>query len=812
MIPHDIDAGRFEYLLLNGTTANELRDFFKAQQRALLMAGEKVQNLPSSDALRIAAIKRFSPEAHEVLRSWFSKQAAADSIAASQVVPRLRAVEELGVSLNKDEHGSLMSCALRQLYVDPPPSDLVGFLRTPISSERKNDSGPTTTGADAPSVDDWVRFARAASGEDGDQLTHPTLLKATRLLQATQQRDGKTLADDPSLVAAFSMLSPNVIASEPRESVIPPSLPGLRARPPEIRQYDDSFDYTTLAVVATRFSHREGTPWFAVVEAFLDERGLFTLPREDIALAMPKNGEVVIHKDRGLPIPPVGEACLYQVERIQTEYAARVRATDVLENLIPVIHVPYPTSEAHLIRDYIAKRAGSAGLRSALFVSADNVCMRTRDIPLSRVTSPEHDWLLDTWPQLDGFELSSATYVLGPLPPAEGTLDCAPLAKVAKRLLKAAADRAAIPLTKAHREELTRILGEEALNVSSLTRKRLIANLALIDHSGDDYKNLIDVLLQDSAIRKSVDDGVNTAIAQRSADKAAEAQKVDNLKRESKRLAEAIRELEKEREEKVRGIKAAVHKAFGVAAKRELEALGDLSLLTALYPVSSPSDRGVVQGVEDRRPIAESITAPSNEPLSTLVQSFGLPEEKASDIAEALALAARCGAPIVVQGAAAAILGERLGKALAKRGCRNVEIQVGLVEPVLPREWLIDANCDVLVLQNANTSDVSLYSPDLIRTISQRAVSASTADSISAVVMAAASGPASLSWPEEVVMLAAKIDLARVGQTDELPEGEQSARAIHPLQRVLLTKAERTANQEDCSERAFRTLKKLILG
>lgn len=810
MIPHGIDVHRFEFLLREGISRDELEDFFTSQKTGLIIAGERVQNLPAD--LR-AAVKRFSPAAHGLLRNWLSSRPLDNPIDPDQIVPTYRATEELGLRLSEDEQSVLAASTLHLLYGERPPESLLAFLRTPIKE----------VGSVAPELipqvttADWREFIGSVDTRKlAPGLKHPVLRPAARLLSALALGERSLIAEETDVAVTQAFEDETARRASIRATETPPAARrGLQRTALEVRPFDPATDYTALQVIATRYSHRsdDRVPWFATVEGFVKGTDVFLLDRKDLVKAIPTEGEIVIHKDRGFPAPIVGEARLYEVEQIHNDYRAKVRATSALDRLIPVVSLPYPSSDAQSIRQFITEVASKSELADALFVTTDDVCLHTREGSLASVNRADYEWQLEGWSRLDAYELPSGSYVLKPLPPATTAIDCAPLPRVARRLLKAAADRSGLNLPKAQRDTLIAVLGDEKFQASSITRARLRENLSSIDHSSDDYAELIDLLMQVPRVRKDVDERTTAAVNARLAEKTSESQKVENLKQQRRALESVIEQLERDKEEKSRAVKLAIRKAFTAAPKRELDVLGEASLISALLQsrpaVAEPHAADPAVPPVSRELVGQ-VSPCSGKKLAAVLLGFGFSTDASESIAEAVQIASQSGIAVVLEGTGCSELGEMLAASISKGYYRSAELGVGLIDQVLPPGWLASSECDVLLLKQANLSDLSAYGPKLIASVVQRALPERSGGSQPALVLTAASGPAALPWPAEMVALALKINIDDVEQMTRTPEDPPLT--THPLQRGLLTRIEAKATREDCSRAALQLLKRMIIS
>jgi hypothetical protein len=807
MIPYNIDPRRFEILLSNGLTGDELHEFFVSQKNVLIMAGEKVQNTPRD--LR-GAIRHFSAGAHSVLGKWLGKQNYAGAlIDEDQIVPRYRSVEELGVRYPKEEHTALDRQTIRALYQNSPNEELLAFLRTQIPDGQVPQAPKNAMVA----FNDWQRFLRNCQSKDiGEPVPQLVLQSASTLLAAIKHKERSLLPpDDVDLLRAYDGEVTNAAVQEQLNAV---PKRGLTIADLSVRDFDSEQDYSEYQVVATRYSSkdRENLPWFAVVDAFADGRTLFTLRRDDMNKAIPTAGEIVIHKDRGISSPPVGEARLYEVEMIQNDYRAKVRAKELLDRLTPIVSIPCDSSDAQAVRRAITEMANTNGLMRAVFLTSDNVCLRPR-AGLNGVSRPDFDWQVDGWHLLEGYELPSGTYALEPLPAASLAIDCSPLARVARRLLKLAGEKSQLALTKSQRDGLAALLSNEDLQVSDAMKQRLAQNLSTIDHSNDDYAHLLDLVMNAPRIGKDIEERVHAAVDKRLAEKAGELQKIDRLKQERSSLEKAIVGLEEDREDAAKAIRAVIRKTFASATKKEIETLGEASLLSALMigaqaPVTQAK---AVAPATVSTLLTSSVHQSDPRQIVDVLRACGFSSEIDGVLADALELAFQCGVAIVLMGADATHLAEQLAPALSKKAFRKVDIGLGLTSESIPEEWVQSSDTDLLVMSRANLSDVALYAPSILTQIVKRTFVASTTGIFPGFLISGSSAAAALPWPTEIAKLALKVDL---DSEDEIASGDQveGGRNLPTrAQRALLSKVERKASAGEYSRSALHLVRRLIL-
>lgn len=801
MTIHECDGARLLFLVRRSFEPSQLREFFLSKQPALLLAHEKVQHLPTDMSV---AIQRFSPQAHAVFRSWLATQSVADPVPDSQLVPRFRAVEELGVVFTDDESIHLARSALHALYRETPPEELLEFLRSPIPTEvgKRRSNGVEITANIA--QESWEAVLDATSGDSSPrQIGDSTLQVAIALvLAAVRGSDAGLESVSPPAQAAYRAYRAKRGTATGSAKV----LSGVMSSPLEVRHFDPDLDYGAMEVVAirTRPTLKKDVPWFADAEALVVGNDIYSLSRNDWAKALPDTGQVVIHRSRGISEPPLNEPRVYQIELIDTTFPSKALATKALDRLLPVVFMPCASTEAHSIRDFIGDYAKYALHGSAIFVTTDNLCLRPRKVSLSRINYPENDWMMECWQHLRAHELSAGTFALEPLPAYSQLLDCGPLSVVAKRILGNLRSRTELSLSKAAIAAFADYLAGESSGLSELTKTRLMSNLQSIESSGDDYQQLVSALLEVPQIANDIAERKKQAVDEQRDALHSEKQRIDNLRRQAKELQAANRKLEEKHESIVKELRAAIRKAFASATKKEVAALGEMSLLAALLestqtPIdSSPNPPNVVAQERSLSPrLVAKVLDKKSTSINETLSSFGIDAGLTEVIADILAVVVRSGVFVILEEPGACTIGAELAAALTRNTVRSFDVPIGLIEPSIRSEWLDPSDCDVLLFNNANHSDLTVYAPDLLSMVTRRLIGKGDGP-FPAVFLTGSTGAAGVPWPSDMESLSINLSLASlenlVTMTEEPDERPVS---MTPMRRLLERAVE---HQEDALE------------
>lgn len=778
MIPHDINRERFDYLLGAGLKSGELKEFFKEKQQRLIMCGVKVQNLPTDAAAAKALVHQFSEKAHRVLSAWIQELEDEEcSVGPDQWIPRYRAAEAFQVEFPREDMAAMARAGLKELYKDNPSVDWIRFLSTSPKTDTDEVVELVEPGIATPSEGEWISFGQwLCSLGTLDGVVNPVLREAAAILAKWDRRAPLIELTTEEGRRALPLIEK--LIEDTQRSASPSAVrKGLRSGAPVTRAREADVDYLALPVIATRVHSPHSGPYMAKVEAFVDESGPFRLEEADLRQVVRTLGRLAIFPNKGFAEPRPNEAVMYRIESHVTNLPVQVRAREVLDSaLIPVVRIPCSTKEAHQARRAIEDYARTVHARPAVFVTTDDVCLKPGVESLTRLAARDYDWVLDTWDHLEGVEVSSGTYVLAPLPPPTGRLSCAPLAAAAVRLLGDSQRRAQAGLTKAQANTLQDMLLDESLGIDDLSRARLAENVRFLAAAGQDYEELVRLLMTSSVVRADVDRLAELRVAELTAEKQKEARAIERLRQEREGLETKLRELRSETEKKSKDVRAAVVRAFKKASEKEIEALGEASVLLALIGHEVPSAvRGdgapegsrpetIVRGPVPASPgVSISKREASAGQVRDVLRKYGLATDTCERVERLLRAAVAVGLPVITRGSGARVLAEDLAPVISTGEITICEVPIGLIVNERLEARLGESTNGVVLLLDGNLSDISVYAPGLLDAAVAAAIGRMSRLAARPLVIALSSGPAGLPLPAELQELAVDLDLNVLG-------------------------------------------------
>jgi len=772
MTPHNINRERFDYLVGAGLKAGELKSFFKNKRQPLIMCGVKVQNPPADPAAAKSLVHQFSAEAHRVFGAWIQELEDEEcSVAPEQWIPRYRAVEECQVQFPADDMAAIARAGLKELYKENPREDWIQFLSTPPHGNADTHEPSDSTAL--PGGGEWLAFGQWLCGLGTlDGVASLVLRDAAAIVAEWDRRAPRIELTTEEARRALPLVE-KLIGETARTATLAPARKGLRAGAPVTRPKEEDVDYLALPVIATRVHSPRSGPYMAKVEAFVGESGPFRLEEPELREVIKTQGRVALFPDRGFGEPPPGEAVMYKVESHVTNLPVQVRAKEVLETgLLSVVRLPYSTKEAHQIRGAIEQYARTARARPAVFVTTDDLCLKPGVDSLTRVSARDYDWVLDTWENLDGLELSSGTYVLAPLPPPTGKLSCAPLAAAAVRLLRNGLRRSKANLTKAQVNFLQELLRDESLGIDDPSRERLTENIRLIAAAGEEYDELVGLLMEAPLVKADIERRVASRVAELNAEREKEIKAIAGLKSQREAMETKLEKLKFEADDKAKAIRAAVARAFARATKKEIETLGEASVLLALIgrdlhggvrneiaPVGADTEDPTVAVGPTVPTLLVRKVAASNGDVREVIRKFGISAETSERVSRAIRAAVSLGLPVVTNGSGARRLAENLALTLSSRDCVVCDVPIALVENARLETRLEMGDGVGVVILDANLSDFSVYAPGLLDEVLTRVLGATGTLLARPLVLSLSSGPAGLPLPAEFDELAVELNL-----------------------------------------------------
>ena len=156
-------------------------------------------------------------------------------------------------------------------------------------------------------------------------------------------------------------------------------------------------------------------------------------------------------------------------------------------------------------------------------------------------------------------------------------------------------------------------------------------------------------------------------------------------------------------------------------------------------------------------------------------------------------------------------MGLRVARSLHSGPGVCIDIPVGLISGEQIDHCLVTKSPGVLLLRNANLSDICLYAPTLLDEIVTRVLDPPSGER-SVVILTAASGPAALPWAEEIEHLAVKFALSRMRSSARSDEDASEPEPASPLQRKAWLRIQLAGEESEAAQATASVVQELMRG
>jgi hypothetical protein len=333
-------------------------------------------------------------------------------------------------------------------------------------------------------------------------------------------------------------------------------------------------------------------------------------------------------------------------------------------------------------------------------------------------------------------------------------------------------------LTKVQVNLLQELLRDESLGVDDLSKERLAENFRLIAAGGEDYDELVALLMEAPLVKADIQRRVASRVAELDAERDKENKAIAGLRSQREAMEAKLQKLRIEADDKAKAVRAAVARAFARATTKEIEALGEASVLLALIgrdlqgrvrnetlPVGADREgQTVAVGVAAPTVLIQKVTASSGD-VRDVMQKFGISAETSERVSRALRVAVSLGLPVVTEGSGARRLAENLALTLSSSDCTVCEVPIGLVENARLETRLAMGDVGGVAILDANLSDFSVYAPGVLDEVLTRVLGANGALLERPFTLSLSSGAAGLPLPTELNELAVKLNLNALSES-----------------------------------------------
>lgn len=760
-----IDRERYFYLLSFGTQEGELKKFFTDSHKQLLLKGAKIQNLPHARQARIRAmVERLPSSTDEVVRSWFQKNLAMlDPMPVSELLDEFNLYESVGDRIPEDQASRLARSCLKHLVEPHPPHELLAFLRTSVGDEPSQESPELDVSVPIESTVDVSRpvlvelLADALEdGELGDILdelptslgTYVEGLMATRRSDlAAAQRTADSLPPD-SQEHQFLIRSIKRARGRSKDH----TGGGIQVHTPV--QFARDFDSEHDSIVAYCTTAKANATFVQPIGCARSGR-LELLSRQQSMEFFPETGDVMAFGGQGRPRQPKrGEIGLWKVAEHSTDKSTRFHIAEEVASVYEVVKVPFHSSEADSVREFIkqySRDRKEPALQRNVFLLTDGPAIAPKErVDLVRDDSYEAPFYC--WSRLDANLFEGRLLILGPLPEPTSLYDCAPIASAVKQLVRSIKERGTSQLTKAQQKEIIATVQAEDVGIA---RQRLARIVNHLDRAVEDeaaIEEMLSIFMEHQSVRARIDQRVDEVVAARVSERDVVVAEIERLSKDKASLEQRIRQLSEQHRKIGQETAGVVKGAFDKAVANGLEELAKVEIFNAL--VGPRSEASANQQGSSSPAFASRVLegCMSDDDMIKELRHYGIDRRFAIAIVASIRLASACGVLVFIKGAFARPVSKIIAAGLGAR-ISLVEVPIGIINPA--DELLVSSgvDSDVLLLLDANHSDISLYAPELTeRLLSTRARKPIFLASLSQSLIA-------LPIPEAIERLSITIDL-----------------------------------------------------
>jgi len=774
---------RLRYVLTWGIDQSELQLFFKQKKKALILAGEKLQNLPEYPTDRIAAVLRFCAKANSLFARWCQEKIVEGNLkSAEEIVARYQQAESDGELLGDEEKRLLSRSILVHLVQNDSPDVLLSFICSSIGGDDSDDGDAAANpGSEQPDIDSDmaneftirpddlsalanVILAHRPSLVELNSYTYPDLLRFVLAIRFVREKNWESLAKIESELPEGSVYKDTLDATLNRlRADSPHGVVNLLIR--EVATASE-IDLEAIQVIAEcTFVHPDGYVFFEPI-FLLDSDGLIRCSHKVFTDLFPNNGTVMAFTDQLSRVPDVHSLGAWIVESRDTDKPVKVHVRAFAEPIFEVIEIGVSSDDYEQFRTAIFSSKYSNTGR-AIFRTTDNLLIRPRrdiaDIAREGMKEP-----FDAWPSMPGFVVEGRTFVVGPLPPAKMTYDCSPPDQLLSHILSLVNDVEGAPkLTKveirtivdAARDTITKVDPARISDVREHLENYLLAT--------ENLKGIMDQIIQNPKVQREIQEAKANATVQALSVRDDLKRDIRNLQEERAGLEKSIRQREIEQQQLPAKVGRAVRKAFTKAKDEGIDGLGEVAVLAQLLRIGQAGIQSPVDSQRASEPeLVWSPVEPEGGSLEDVFAKYGVVGERAAALDCAVRIAAAAGLIVIVEGVAANAVADATARTLATKPGVSTTVSIGVYGHDQLKEHVakLGETTGVLVLKMANHSDINTYGSELLDYAIKRLAEKRT--DLPLIVLTLSDGPSALPIPMRLRQLAMSVDLDSLGVQD----------------------------------------------
>ena len=429
-----------------GTENHELALCFKESKNKLIRAKAKAQNLPKTSEQAIDLLLTLSPEAIDIVRKWFQENAKFENLRDPETALEiLKALPKNKIDSDefKDEWRSILSLFSKESI----PKNLIEFLQNAEVSIIKppeilpslHSSQPVEIRAENSGIFVTRKMVQACQQNfivESEILTENILsILLDGAIAATKRDQIRCKKAKDALLNSGGVLGPDL------QSLIfqlenNATRTGLRLKKALCSKYITSLDPQLHSAVAEIIKTLPSGQFFAKVIGMIVDQELIELSLAEACDTYPLAGEILAFPNTIPGHHHDGDWGVWRTDKVTTDKKNKYVIKTYEARIYDIISIPHPSTDPDAVREWLLSSYEYSSSIFPIFELSDQLLIRLpgdlKNPHLFKFDNP-----VDVYESLEGFEFSSGRrVVIGPLPLAQGKLDCAQPMTIIKRMLK----------------------------------------------------------------------------------------------------------------------------------------------------------------------------------------------------------------------------------------------------------------------------------------------------------------------------------------------------------------------------------------
>lgn len=777
MIFKHLNLRRMKYLLENGVPSTVLLEFFKKNQKRLILAGMKLDSVPKEAGRALNLFINMPDKAAPIAYEWFVDHYADLPEMTVEEVLSVFLLNEYEVQPIDDLKKIPEYCRfiLLNLLGREPSEKLVSYMKTPILNSNTTtaelaqeslDPEPQDIGNIIPGVID------IANNYERKKLTLITDSELIALIPVLDRNRFSDVKDELNKRIANEQLQEKTL--QEYISLIEKHLPTELKSDISIRNSivfnEDDFDLTDFQVfgVVTNIVEASRTVFIRVL-GLLKDGALYRLTNEQRKNFFPEHGDVIWLSRGHRKVLEKNEFGLFNID-LDGNWGgkgAKYFVKELQSQVFPVSLCEYSLKELSRVESWLSLNEFHLSSAGSYVLLNDNALLRPNFTGNSTL---DFEKPMDLYGSAQIY-VHEGDYYAPELGAPANRVDFSSPETYFKRLIKSGlGDKLNFS------REAQGVLVEEfnAIKNGQNSHKieEIITALDELLAKQSLFSELVEELERSPKVQNAIKDGIEKVVSEKTS-------QADGLRNQIKQLEEKKASLEKvtsREEEQIKklrqGLSSDIKSTFEKAVQDGRKALAEIALFQAILPQQSFIKEGVVNS--DQKPVSSSggnytltVAAPHNKTLDDQFRPLRFRSSQVARLFEALSDVYLLGLTPAFMGSGARIFADAFATSFAVESIVDINISPGAISvpELLDPKTLLDPS-KMFLVKNFDISPISLYGYALVDLCYKKFLAGTPESGVKAVLTYEDSG-LGLSYPPSLDCSLAIIDVDTIEFEDE---------------------------------------------